>query len=75
MNKQDRQRALKFLLTNETTENDPGLLWEWVETGDQNLLLSFDDDGQMLADLAQSYAELRLEVEQEVREKYCDKGG
>ena len=75
MNKQDRQRALKFLLTNEATENDLGLLWQWVETGDQNLLLSFDDDGQMLVDLAKSYSELRLEIEQEVREKYCDKGG
>lgn len=69
MNKQDRQRALKFLLTNETTENNPGLLWQWVETGDQNLLLSFDEEGQMLVDLAQSYSELRSEIEA----KYLDK--
>ena len=69
MNKQDRQRALKFLLTNETTENDPGLLWQWVETGDQNLLLPFDEEGQMLIDLAQSYSELRCEIEAQYLDK------
>ena len=64
--KQDRQRALKFLLTNETTEQEPSLLWQWVETGDQDLLLSFDQEGQMLLDLAESYSEIRVSYQAEL---------
>ena len=60
----DRKRALDVLITNQTTDKDPTLLDKWVETGDQNLLLSFDEEGQLLLDLAEAFREVREYYEQ-----------
>jgi hypothetical protein len=80
----DRKRALDLLVTNQTTDKDPTLLDKWVETGDQNLLLSFDEEGQMLLDLAEGFRETRAFYEAQldvskafhevaVRERDCER--
>lgn len=55
----DRKRALDVLIADKTTDEDPTLLDKWVETGDENLLLSFDEEGQLLLDLAEAFREVR----------------
>lgn len=64
--KQDRKRALDLLVVNQTTDKDPGLLHKWVETGDQDLLLSFEEEGQLLLDLAESFRQIRVSYETEL---------
>lgn len=66
MKKEDRKRALDLLVTNQTTDEDPILLDKWVETGDENLLLSFDEEGQLLLDLAESFRQIRVSYETEL---------
>lgn len=60
----DRKRALDVLITDKTTDEDPTLLDKWAETGDENLLLSFDEEGQLLLDLAEAFREVREYYEQ-----------
>jgi len=64
--KQDRKRALDLLVVNQTTDKDPTLLHKWVETGDQDLLLSFDEEGQLLLDLVESFRQIRVSYETEL---------
>ena len=62
----DRKRALDVLIANQTTDKEPSLLDKWVETGDENLLLSFDEEGQLLLDLAESFRQIRVSYETEL---------
>lgn len=52
-----RKRALDILQKNITTEEAPALLLQWVETGDQNLLLSYEEEGQLLVEIAEALEE------------------
>lgn len=55
--KKYRQRALGILLANITTGEAPSHLLQWVETGNQNLLLSYEEEGQLLVEIAEALEE------------------
>lgn len=57
-----RKRALDILQKNITTEEAPSLLLEWVETGDQNCLLSYEEEGQLLVEISEALEEAAREA-------------